>query len=1233
MKRSRSKWLLGGLGAFALVASTAGAAALALHFWPSSSTTPSATAPDGPALTARVERIAPTPTEGLFLRLPASTVEHTAGLLAPIAPGSKVRTDERTTARLALGDGSVVVLARDSEIELVANEARSLRLLRGSLLAEIAHLERGPRAKIVGRHGTVEVLGTRLRITEGEGRTIVQVERGRVRLTTARDAKEIGEAEEGIATEGGTVELHARTDVPEESWLDDSDEDVEEHDEAIPGLGELLARRPGERESRERPLALAEHRVSVKIVGTVARTEIEETFRNDDPATLEGVYRFPLPSGARIASLALEVDGRFEEGAFVERERGRRIFGGVIEHATPVRERRSREEIVWVPGPWRDPALLEQQRGGRFELRIFPIPGNGERRVRIAYEQDVAKSGDRRRYVYPLPSVRRGDARVGHFGVDVEITGQDETAGVRAGGYSMRTDRSQGREHLAFEAGSFAPNGDLVLEYALAGGESALRYSQFRGDAVRASVAPRRELRREPSPTELAAASLEADERGYVVFTLTPDLPLGAAHRSTDFAVVVDSSQSMRGERYRRAARVAERFVSGLDRRHRAVVVACDLGCRTAPQGLFVPSSELARQAGEFLSGITPAGSSNLVASLATALRSLPEAEGRARAIVYVGDGIASSGAIGTGAVAREVEVLARRQSVAVHTIGIASDAEAASLAAIARSAGGHYVAYSAGDSAARTASAMLEATAGPSLEAPVVELPAGLEDVAPSRLPTMRPGAEVKIAARVRGAVRGEFVLRGKLAGRDYERRYPIALEDDGATRNAFVPRAWANARIAELENDTADHRAEVAALSERFGVVSGATSLIVLESEAMFRAYGFDRSNGPLAWTGDEGIDETTVGELAEGSADLEMEAPLATIGRAGTGAGSRAPSMRMASADSAAAAPSAAPASESRSDEFSRAREMPAPPPPRGPGRYMRRVAYREASVGSSRLPTTRDLRALEEAKAALELEPDHRDRTIALVRAAFRAGREDEVEKTLAAWLERDPSDVDAIALASDVAHGQGNSEEAIRLLSGLADLSPNDATLQKRVIDAFERGGDEEHACMHRVALATASSSSDGLARAITCARTLGLRATADFLAARTTGVAERIGADERSLNEVRGELVLDARFHGGDADLVLVTPRGERISFLGGRRDVTARDVRSESGESLGLRGARLGGYRIEVVRAGAGRAPIRGTVRVRVLGVVRELPFDLTGESAVVGRVEVAQRFRMVPM
>src|SRR5690606_33983344 len=127
------------------------------------------------------------------------------------------------------------------------------------------------------------------------------------------------------------------------------------------------------------------------------------------------------------------------EGAFVERDRGAAICRGAIQNAAP-KQPKPREEIVWVPAPWRDPALLEWQRGGRFELRIFPIPKRGSRRIVLAYTQTVPVAAGVRRYGYPLAYDPGGSTRVGRFSANVEVRGHDEARGVRAAGYELKTD-------------------------------------------------------------------------------------------------------------------------------------------------------------------------------------------------------------------------------------------------------------------------------------------------------------------------------------------------------------------------------------------------------------------------------------------------------------------------------------------------------------------------------------------------------------------------------------------------------------------------------------------------------------------------------------------------------------------------------------------------------------------------------------------------------------------------
>ena len=195
---------------------------------------------------------------------------------------------------------------------------------------------------------------------------------------------------------------------------------------------------------------------------------IEEVFENHTDEVLEGIYRFPMPPDAQIERLALDVDGKLEEGAFLDRERAAGIWRGAIVNAAP-QARRPLDDIVWVPGPWRDPALLEWQRGGRFELRIFPIPKRGSRRVVLAYPEVVKATGNTRRYTYPLAYDPNGSTRVGRFDVDVEIRGllrvlaktRGHTFAPRAGHPSGRSGRTAelvrpGRDQHA-DRGSTSP--------------------------------------------------------------------------------------------------------------------------------------------------------------------------------------------------------------------------------------------------------------------------------------------------------------------------------------------------------------------------------------------------------------------------------------------------------------------------------------------------------------------------------------------------------------------------------------------------------------------------------------------------------------------------------------------------------------------------------------------------------------------------------------------------------
>ncbi len=1230
-----------------------------------------------------IDRAADDGQSGVTLRRAGSDTFVALASGEAIPAGAVVRTDDRTRARLTLADGSQLVLNHATELELIGDAPRSFRITRGDLVADVAHLEGAPHALFHTATGRVEVLGTKFELAATSDVTNVRVTRGVVSVASSDGASsEVRAGEEGLVRAGAAPEVAPVTDLARSmAWAELGERDArQDAGDVLPGIGSLRARRPGEQQDRERPLALAQHTVRVRIVGNVARTEIEEVFRNDGDQTLEGVYRFPLPADAQIARLALDVDGRMEEGSFVERERAAQIWRGVIRHATPVRQRQNDEEFIWVPGPWRDPAILEWQRGGQFELRIFPIPAHGERRVILGYTQTVAPEGTQRRYVYPLAHSADGSTRVGRFDVDVRVAGAEH---VSASGYQVSSAAEDDATRLRFSDEGFLPKGDLVVQYELPSAQRELSFWTYRGEAASAPPDDSRERDRE---VQDAQRQLASDGRGYVALALRPRLPRTTARRDRDYVVVVDSSQSMVGERYERASQLAARVIGELDRRDRFAVLACDYACRAMPGGVQAPSAQSSARVAEWLASIEPAGASDLVASLREAVANVDgdRRDDRELHVVYVGDGTATVGYRRASSLADEVHRLAEAQRVVVSTVGIGSDADTLALAAIARAGGGHYVPYVPGERTAVAAMSVLETTYGVSLESPRVELPDGLSDVAPAELPTIRAGQEVIVVARMdRDRVAGDVVLRGDVAGRPFEQRYPVELVPTDAAGNRFVPRLWAAGTIQELElRGRGEDRARIIALSKGFGVMSRYTSLLVLESEAMFRAFRVDRNEQSApSWTGEEdvvtggsdGTMQVSAGDAADGEARLDG---LGTIGAgrsaaghlAGGGAGSgygtaerrrsAAPMSRasaparMPAGDMAGAAPApmaqVAPAESSANSEWAW-RDMPAPGPqlqqqqpmpmpPRQPGRWMRRVWYRAGDVAPSDGPTTAEREAARRAEQALRENEDSRDRHREAVRRLSQAGELDRALEIAEAWVARDRLDAEALTAKADILGRLGRRDDALRVLTGTVDLSPESDALQVRLARAFERAGQPERACAHRIALAEMDEADESaLAAAMRCERALGRQdAAARLMAAvRDPSVrtrAEREAGEEDEEARFRGDFTVDAEWDERvDLDLTIVTPQGTRLSWMGGRTTVVGEDAVREGRERLGLRWTGAGTYLVEIDRTDpADTRVVRGELSIRVPGEQRTVPFTLRDGHATVARVRVTRESRL---
>lgn len=1171
---------------------------------------------------------------------------------ARVQEGMRLETDPRTRARLELDDGTILVLDRATEI-VIGKDPRSLELTGGAAVLEVAHVAGAPPARVSTKSGDVKILGTKLQITATEDRTNVEVLRGEVEVSSRGKTALVRAGQEGLLGAGEVEVVPANDLATRLAFGEAAERHNEDTDAPVSGLGELRAKKPGSATEKDRAVRLAKHDVKIRVVGGVARTEIEEVFQNDTDDELEGIFRFPLPPGAQIERLGLDVDGKMVDGEFVDKVKAAAIWRGAIQNATP-KQPKPREEIIWVPGPWHDPALLEWQRGGRSELRIFPIPKRGSRRVSIAYTETLPLQGKTRRYTYPLPQGASSAIAIDTFSVDLQVLGAASDKSVRVRGYELERVAAEGEaQKLTQTIRSFTPSGDLVVELEpkdAAADAVAWAYTDTRAEAPSAKPAP------------APAAQPQPTSESFVAVALRPRLPKWADVKPHDQVIVVDTGRAMFGERLSRARRLAVQMIQEMDRRDRVTVVACDVGCKAMPQGFVGPGSGGAHDADAFLSGVTADGASDLVGAVQFAGRLPGRDKARELRVVVLSDGVASAGYRTPERVGAEVKAALEDPTATVTAVPIGADADAPWLTELAKGGGGVTVAYEPGQPLEAAALDVLNATYGTTLRDVEIVLPEGLSDVAPRSMAPIRAGSEAIVTARMKSDhVQGDVIVRGKVGGEAFEAKYPIDVRATSDTKNAFVPRLFAQRRIADMERDGGEAtRPELVSLSRRYSTPSKFTSLLVLESEAMFTAFGIQRASRAATWTGESLADAQTValghaggGKGAGGADDEAQQSLLGGALAANPFTGDSPMDKAEAKKDSAGfagggrlsgpAPVSPSPAATTAPPPASKAaprgwEEIDAPRRRRG-GQFMKRIFVRRATVVNDAGAVVAEDK-VSQARAAVAASPDERGKHKDLAKLLAQAGRLDELDESLKKWGERDPLDADLLVMRADVMARRGDRDGALRVLSGALSahgLGAKDSfEWAGQVASAFERAGRAE-ACNFRVAAAEARREDvDAIARAVACERSRGRTRAADaWLAGAKNAKAVEAAVAKVSSSEAApfGDIVVRAAWDGGsDLDVGVIAPSGERMSWASRGRGVRVSDTLSNDRETVAVPAPSAGSYVIEITRAKKGQTPVSGKLFVQAFGQQSTIPFTISGDRAQVGRVDVRFEAELVP-
>ncbi len=758
-----------------------------------------------PAIQARLELAA-----GEVLLDMGKGSEHAVSGTALLA-NAKLSTGKGARALVRLPDGSTIFMRDGSAVKLGAS---TVELDKGEYWLDAPPTDRKPMVHHVGDI-TVSAADAGLSVKKTGDATVVYVARGMAIVTSKGGRVEVN------AGEQATVKGAAEPKVAALSFWDDWTGGMADYrsGKGIPGAGSGTiygvdeGAPPGHQATR---LEISRQVVKAVVRDGLAETEVDQTFFNPAQRDVEGWYWFTVPSHASVTGFAVETNGVLVNGEFTERHQA----------ATQYTEAKSTGH---------SPAILEWVDSHTYRARIYPVPAGGTRRVVLRYIELRPDTDGTVEYIYPMGS---GDpVRIGEFSLSVDLG----DAGKKMKIATLADARiEQGGKLVTMRRSGYTPRADFQLEARLPDKPPPLRLARFRASG---------------------------DSADYVLARYTPDLDFSKVKQPRgDVVVVVDTSAAGDEASRQLKASTAEAILRALSDDDRFALVALDVKATVLhpSKGLAPASDAEISKALEALADHSSGGATDLSSLFDVSLARLHGTE--QPAVVYVGDGIATSGDMSSEQLVERLRRALGTSRARLFTVAVGMDADTNLLAELARAGGGSMLRVDEGEETTSTALKLAAALKVPTITDLDIDLGAGLDDVFTSASGKVSQGSQVTVLARTHHDLPSKVKVSGRLAGKPFTKEYEV--EKDKGVLTAFVPRLWAAEYVRRLlgQDTGADaERGRIVSLGMTYGLMTPYTSILALESEAAYSEMGIPRSHSKLRGVELTSLDATTERRLA--------------------------------------------------------------------------------------------------------------------------------------------------------------------------------------------------------------------------------------------------------------------------------------------------------------------------------------------------------------------------------
>jgi Ca-activated chloride channel family protein len=541
-----------------------------------------------------------------------------------------------------------------------------------------------------------------------------------------------------------------------------------------------------------------ETRIRVDVTGLLARVEVTQVFDNSGTAWAEGIYRFPLPDGAAVDRMSVQVGDRLIEGEIQQREEARRVY-----------------QLARAAG--QTAALVEQQRPNQYQSRLANI-GPGERiQVRIGYLVNVHLDEDSFKLRLPMTFTPRWLPEAPSH---LDPVAPEPLWATNGGGV-----------HIPLEL-------TIVLRTGISYAVIESRFHDVDIQAVRdgylvellpGADLPDRDFELAWTPNLAATPQAElltwdGGDAIYAQLLVVPPLADALGPRDREVVFIIDTSGSMEGASLQQASAALVRGLEQLEPADHFNLIRFDSDTEVLFEASVPATWQNRQQAQAYISSLAADGGTVMGPALKAAF-ALPAQAGLLRQVIFITD----------GSVANERELLAqvaeRLGDARVFTVSIGSAPNSWFMRKTAEIGRGSHTRIGHLDEVEARMTKLWAHLRHPALSDICFDW--GTEaEYYPEIIPDLYAGQPLWLTARLPLEPRG-LLLCGEFNGRPWEHQvsaWPGAGADTLAT-------LWARKKIEALEDsimfgaDPEAIRAEVTDIALAHGLLTRYTSLVAVD------------------------------------------------------------------------------------------------------------------------------------------------------------------------------------------------------------------------------------------------------------------------------------------------------------------------------------------------------------------------------------------------------------------